>query len=373
MWDGGGDPTWDKQRFDRALRSSHTATRRVEVWSDDRLLTESAPVLGGEVTDEWVVAGIRRHLTLPVAPNRQWSRWLDFPSLVVKPFRGVRISRSLTMECPLGVFPVLPPERARPVTQITLTGNDYAEWWADADFTDKPVPRPAGRLTDALGWLIQGAGLPPPQNLSRSTGTSGEVILDGTRADAIGLTSRAANVETFIDRSGNPVIADTRVLGDPTSTILTGSGGTAIGVAVKPDWSKVYNVVVAKTSASDVSFPAQRATIAWSGNPAHPYRMGSPSRPRYRVLTWASPLLRDADQALAAAVTMLARRSAAADSYVYQAFPDPSVDGGDTTLGATITGTRVAQILSVTHPLRLGDNSSSTVTTVNTQIGDPDE
>jgi hypothetical protein len=83
------------------------------------------------------------------------------------------------------------------------------------------------------------------------------------------------------------------------------------------------------------------------------------------VFHYASPLLMTYEQELQAATTMLARKSGAADVVSYQAFPDPSKDGGDTILGATITGTRLAQLQSVVHPFMGG---YSTVTTVSTQV-----
>ena len=365
MWAGVGDPTWDKDRFDRAVASAGQLTHRVEVWSDTTQLTDAAPVEDGSVTDEWVTAGPRRKLTMTAPPTRDWLRWLGYPSLEIRPYLGLRISRTVTMECPMGRYPLDPPEMTLPSSLITIQADDYGIYLSDADFTDKPNQRPAGRITSAIGALIKGAGLPEPTVTASSTAQSGTVTVDATRLDAIADAARSVSAEVWADRLGQMTIADAAVLGSATSTILTGTGGTAAGVNVKPDLADLFNVVSATSSAQGIVFPAQIASLGWSGHPAHPYKLGSITRPRRKVFHYASPLLMDAAQALAAANTILARKAALAGQVTYQAFPDPSRDAGDTVEGALIEGTQLAQLKTVVHPFRA---AYSTVTTVPTML-----
>lgn len=367
----GPGPEWDSERWNRAVAGSQTATQRIEVWSEGIQLTESAPgLLDGTVVNDWVTAGISRSLNMTVEPSTSWLKWLALPSLEIRIWQGIRFSPRLTMECPLGVFPVQPPETSLPRSAIQIVASDYMEWVADADFSDKPVPRPAGRLTAAIGWLVNGSGLPAPKDLSTAKGSSGDVLLEGTRLDALDAAAKAAGVEVICDRVGDPVIIDAQVLGAPVSTLLTGTGGTCIGVQNKPDWSKVHNLVVVTSSAPDVDFGSVTASINWTGHPAHPYRLGSPQRPRYRVLHYSSPLLFDREQAQKAAATILAREAAVAETYVFAAFPDATREAGDSVLGATTVDgqTRVTQATQVTHPLRRRGAPTSQVTAASTLV-----
>lgn len=360
MWEVDGP-----DRLARAVRSSHTVTSRVEVWSDGKMLTESAPFLEGSVSNDWVVAGISRSLDLTVPPNRFWMGVFDSPIVEVRPFRGVRYSRASAVECPMGVFPVLPPEMTRPAGPVKIQADDYYQRVQQADFT-YPTMSYGYRIVDTLAWLVANAGLPWPLVTSRSQQVAPGVLMDKTRHDAVLSFSKSASVETIIDREGNPTIQDARVLGAPTSEILTGAGQSAVGVAVKPDWSKVFNVVTVTSSAQDVDFPPQIMAITDSQNPAHPSRIG------WRVKKWSSPLLMDAESGLKAALTILLRVSGQARSYQYQCLPNPSTDAGDSVLGATMRGTEVSQILNVTTPLT-GKGGLQSVTTVSTQLDIPVE
>jgi hypothetical protein len=351
----------DPVRLARAVVAAHRVTSRVEVWSEGQQLAESASFEDWSVSHDWVVAGISRHLDLTVMPSRDWLRWFDYPNLEVRPFRGVRYSGSASVECPLGVFPVLPPEMARPVSPIKVTVDDYYQRVVTADFS-YPVMSADGRVVDTLVGLLAGAGLPGAQVTALAQQTSPATLLDKTRHDAVVLFSKAANVETIIDRRGVPIVQDARVLGDPTSEILTGAGEAAVGVGVKPDWSRVFNMVSVTTSAQGVTFDPQLAAITNPDHPAHPSRIG------FRVKKYSSPLLMDPDAAAAAAWSILARVSAAARSYTYSCFPNPTIDAGDSVLGATMTGSEVSQVLNVTTP-GTAKGGAQTITTVNTNLG----
>lgn len=327
------------------------------------MLTAGADFIDGQVTDDWVIAGVRRSLQMTVPSTRAWLRWLAMDSLEVRPYLGVRYSRNNAEECPMGRYPVPPPEMTLPADVIAINANDYGDWIADADFVDTPLQRPGGRIVGAIQWLVRGAGLPNPVDRSTSDDNSGRITLDQTRLDAVEDAAKSIGVEVFMDRLGTPTVADARVLGVPTSSILTGNGGTAAGVTVTPDLSQVYNVVAAKSSATGVEFPAQVARLSWTGHPAHPYRLGSRTRPRERVYHYSSPLLMTPAQALKAARTILVKKSAAARTTLYSAFPDPTRDAGDSAMGATMTGSEIVQLDQVVHPFRPGPAPIRTVST----------
>lgn len=367
-WDRPEDP----ERFGRAVRTTHTSTARVEVWSAGRPVAESAPFLDGSVTDEWVT-GSRRSLSLTVPATRGWQRWLDIqatPALELRVFRGVRFSRALTVECPMGVFPVLPPDQAIPAGQpIQITASDLWIKVGYGDFTTAESA-PTRLATDIIRALIMGAGLPEPTVLvtspaifaTTSPDNSAPPIIQvyaGTRQQAIEDAVAAVAGEAYVARDGSPMVTPVRQLEAATSEAVT-TKGSAFGAAVATDWSKVYNVVSARSTATDVRFPPQIAYVISTDHPAHPSRTGW-----IRTFPLKSSDLRTAAAAYAAAWAKLPSVAGPAQKITYRCNPDPRRDSGDSILGDTPDGPRTNQIHTVVTPLRAG---LQTVTVMNTRL-----
>lgn len=352
----------DNERFARALHGSHTVSSRIEVWADGTLLTESAPFIDGEVSDEWVT-GIRRQLTLSVPPTRQWFKMLENFTLEIRPYRGIIHAPGYRQEVPLGRFPVTPPSMGRPLDKIQFSAQDYYSRVVDADFTEA-VMSPTVLVLDLIRWLFLGAGLPEPVVQTGGREIEVQILLERTRHDALVDAARRIQVEAFIDREGMPVIRDAVGITDPVADLLTGKGGTVKKFTYKPDWSKVYNMVTVKSTYKDGPDAPQTASIGNPGHPASPQRMGG-SVPKYRVFKYSSKLVDSAAAGFELAEALLAKVSAAATTMEYECIPDPRLDAGDTVLGATMAGPAVAQIQSITTPLRADE--SQTITTVNTQ------
>ena len=360
-------PGFDPQRWARAVAGSHRATIRMEVWSGNQQLTERAPLLTGTATEEWAT-GIRWSLECTVPPTRAWLRWLDMPNLELRPYRGVRLSPSLTWEAPLGRYPLLPPELTRPQAPISISVSDYYQWVSTAKFPG-PVMSYPGKVTDSIARVLAEAGLPGTDIRTGKQNTAGAVLIDQQRDEWVASAAKSISCEVYLDRNGRPVITDAVRLGTPTSQALIGPGKTAVGVKRTPDWSRVYNVVYASSSASDVELPAERAAITLPSHPAHPTRLGSPSRPNYRVYLYSSPLLRTTPQIQAAAKSILQRVSSMAEQYSYVCLPDPFRSASDTLLGATVDGgSQTVQIQSVGHPLTLEEDQP--ITGVSTRVDD---
>ena len=355
---------FDPERWARAVAGSHRATIRMEVWSGSEQLSEAAPILSGMATEEWAT-GTRWSLNATVPPTRAWLRWLELPSLELRPYRGIRISPSLNPECPLGRYPLLPPELTRPKDPISISVTDYYQWVSTAKFPG-PVMSYPGKITESIARVLGEAGLTGTEIRSGKGNGAGAVLIDQQRDEWVAQAAKSIGVEVYIDRDGVPVIADAVRIGTPTSTALVGGGGTAVGVKRTPDWSKVYNVVWASSSATDVELPPEQAAITLASHPAHPTKLGSPTRPNFRVYLYSSPLLRTTDQIKQAVRTTLERVSAMATQYQYVCLPDPTRSAGDTMLGATIDGLQTVQIQSVSHPLTLEEDQQ--ITTVSTQI-----
>ena len=351
--------TVDDDRFTGRLRGGKV-TCRVEVWSAGQPIEDDAPFVSGLVTDTWVMAGVRRNLSLTVAPSVDWLKWLELPLLELRPFRGIEFRAGDVSECPLGRFPVEPPERSLPAATLSIPQDDYYQRITDAKFSF-PVQTSTQPVVSAIISLFYNsgsvfAGLRDPVNLSTTRGVAAGVLLERTRHDAIVDYAKSFGLEVFVDRNGVPTIADAQVLGAPVVDLTA----VAEKVTVKPDSSKVFNQVAVTSSAQGVEFPAQVAVVG-ADSPAAQWRIGA------KVLLYSSPVITTQAAALAAAKTILGKVSGAALTYTYVCAPDPRLDAGDSVMGPSPTGdTVVNQIAAVTHPLTVDGRQQ--VTTVSTQV-----
>jgi hypothetical protein len=273
------------------------------------------------------------------------------------------------MECPLGVYPIRVPEQARPVTAISFKVDDYYSRIVDANLT-WPIQVPAGWLIrDSIAWLFTTLGFTRTDVLaSLAVVNPVGVWYTKTRHDAVVDLAQSIGAEVFLSRTGVATVADARGLtASPTGSLV----GLAEGFKRTPEWDKVYNVVGAASTMQDVKFQPARAAITWDEHPAAPQNLGSTNIPVYRVYNYSSPLLADYDQALAAANTILQRVSAVAETYSFTGIPDPRIDAGDSILIPTVTsGTKVAQVSSVTHPLTPGGRQQVTTIAANLTSSD---
>lgn len=353
----------DPERWARLLSGSHQVTIRMEVWADGQFQTGSAPLLSGTATEQWTT-GPRWSLSCVIPPTPAWLRWLDGP-VELRPYRGAKLNSSTTWEAPLGRYLLLPPERTLPEGPISLNVDDYWQWVTSAKYAG-PVMSPPGEITRAIAQVMTEAGLGGVDIRSTDHRAAGSVLIDGQRGEWIAQAADSISAEAYVDRDGTPVIVDSPRLTAPTSSTV----GTAIGVKRTPDWSRVYNTVAASSSATDVDLPTEWASITLPSHPAHPARMGTPSRPNYRVYTYSSPLLRTTEQIKQAAKSILERVSSMAEQYSYEAIPDPFRGAGETLLGQTMSGTQLVQMKSVGHPLTIGE--AQPITAVSTRASDDD-
>lgn len=347
----------DPDRYARALRGAHTATTRLEVWSQGQPVDE-APFEDWTVTDTWVTAGVRRSLSLSVEPTRAWLKFLELPSMEVRPFRGVRLNRSTVMESPCGVFPVLTADRALPVSKLGISADDRFGQVIRASFAT-PVQTTDRPMGDVLTWFLNGAGL----HAKVTTSAAGQMVPgalfdkgNGSRAKAIGDYAKSLAIEVWVDRVGDATIADGAALVIPGDSDMS---GTVKSMSSKSDPSKVFNQVSVSSSAQGVNFDPQVAVITNPSHPAYPSNIGGNS-----VLFYSSPLILTPADAMASAKSILAKASGQALTYSYSCVCDARRDAGDSITAPLVTGTTgTFQIATVTVPAK-GDQ---TITTVSTQ------
>lgn len=351
----------DAERFSRALKSTHKVASRVEVFRGHDRLSYDAPWLSGTVTDTWTIAGVRRTFSLEVPPTPTWLEWLSTP-LVVRPYRGIRYARNQVVECPLGVFPVLMPERDYTRTaRIKINADDLYQRVGRAKFS-APYQTSELPLAEQIDALLQGAGLDPAVILIGASVTRAAQTFEDSRADAIGELAKAGPFEVYIDRDGRTTINRHRALeATPTAYLIVGQH-IIESIRLKPDWDKVFNQVSIKSTKQDVEFDPVVLSITDRNHPAHPSKMFG-----YNVKVYSSNAIENRDQAVAIAEAMLPKVSGAANTYTYTCVPDPRLDAGDTITASALDGSfQFCQIDSVTTPLDAGGRQ--TITTVSTQL-----
>lgn len=340
-------------RFSRTAAGSHDSVAKLEAWSLGVKLGEAVPggpELGaayfndGSVRDDFVT-GVRRSLSLSVPQNRTWLGWLDKPALELRPFTGVSYGNTVEW-CPQGRFIVKSrPRQLRPGL-LSLRANDFWERVTDADFPD--VRSYGGRAFELRGIIRQFISETGDYTvIERATSTAvanQDYVWEGTRMKAITDLCQAIGATAYFNREGVPVVEDWAQ--GPNVVTLRDN---LVDVAATVGWEKVYNVVVAKTSAQGVSFPPVVKAITDPTHPAFRGNLGGDV-----VKTFASPLLLDEEQASWAAYTLLWKHSGPARTVTLSIVPNPALDAGDMVTVDWPGGPDVVRIQSITHPLGKG-------------------
>jgi hypothetical protein len=319
---------------------SHTSFTRVEVWSQGSLVESAAPIIDGTITERWVT-GPRASLSLSVEPSPEWLEWLVLPDLELRPFAGISWGRS-RFECPLGVFPTMPPARSLPASTVSVSADDRWQVVTQNDL-EFFVQGPSGSNIELAARLMSEAGLGEVSvSVSRRV-LSPALMWDKSRDELIKGYLEPTGAEAFVDRTGVAVIRDrTAVEG---RDLTDGEDGTVVNITSTQDWSKVVNVVAAASSKNDVVVVPQSMSITNWGHPAHESKIGR------RVLRYTSPLISSEDEARVAAQGQLDKLSAPALSWSVSCVPDPTRMPGDLITVTTGLGAVQATVQEVTHPL----------------------
>jgi len=336
MWPINPEFRWEPQR-------SHRATCRVEVWSAGKLIEDDAEILDGSVTEKRVT-GLRASLSLSVPPSEEWLGWFELPLLEIRTFAGISWKRSF-FQCPLGVFPLMPPERKLPLSEISFSADDRWQIVAQNDLL-YAWQGPAGKASQLAARLMREAGFDSVAIDVTQDVESPALMWDKSRHDLISGYLEPINAEAFVDRTGQAVIRDraTAVGRDLTD----GDDGTVVSISSTQDWSGVYNAIGVTSSKTDVVLPPVIVSIKDPLHPAHYSRIGR------RSLQYSSQLISNYGDAYNAGVAKLEKVSAPALSWTVSCVPDPTRMPGDLITVTTELGVVKAVVQEVTHPLGSG-------------------
>lgn len=151
----------------------------------------------------------------------------------------------------------------------------------------------------------------------------------------------------YWDRRGVLVIRDLPGEGSSVFDVSYGEGGVLIEFSRRLTREGVYNGVVASGEAADTQVPVSRLVV--DDNPLSPTRWGGPFG---RIpLFFSSSLITSADQALAAASTLLRRRLGLPYSVDFSSIPNPALEPHDPVKIVHPDGFSTHIIGSVTIPL----------------------
>lgn len=342
-------------RFSETAAGSHNSVVKLEAWSLGAKLGEAVPggpevgsayFSEGSVRDDFVI-GVRRSLTISVPQNKTWLGWLAKPALELRPYTGISFGNTVEW-CPQGRFIVKSRPRSLRPGKLSLKANDFGERLNDADFTS--ARSYGGREFELRGIIrqfIQETGSYPTiheRATSRVIATR-DYVWEDTRMKSITDLCQAIGATVYYDREGVPTIEDWA----PSSSVLT-LRDNLIDVNLVTSWEKVYNTVIAKTSAQGVSFPPVTASITDPLHPAFRANLGIDV-----VKTFTSPLLLTPEQAFMAAYNLLFKHSGPARTIALSIVPNPALDSGDTVTVDWPGGPDVLRIQSITHPLGKGE------------------
>lgn len=356
--------------WDSLLRAGHTSYGYLEAWNagarlsvDDGLgnqTTRLPMIIDGtnqvavdsSAVMSSTVLGSRRSLTATLAVTPGLWDALEPAGTEIRAFVVVRHLSGVTETVPQGVFPIDVEKMGygRDNSTLSITAPDRWNLVKNARFL---APRSssvgvtnraqiATLLTEALP-----AGLTVADTGS-STATVPVQTWDRDRDAAISDLAKAASLDVFFDRNGNPVIRDVPVLDPlhPVWTVDAGATGVLISADRERNRQKTFNVVVVDAPTTDGSAPFA-PVVVWDNDPNSPTFAGPGAgvgglsdlpaassagpfgqRPTY----YSSPLLKTSGQATTAGQAILARVSGLAAQVTATSVPNAALDDGDTVL-----------------------------------------
>lgn len=345
------------QRWDPG--ASHRKVTRVQVWSSGGYVTTTEDIKGGSVTEQWQ-SGVRARLSLTVDSSPQWLKWLSLPSLELRVFSGMAWGNDEFL-CPLGVFPVDPPEVSLPRKDITISAQDrwslivldnftyvqssYAYVWRPDAERVSTVP-----ISRAVVSMINETNLGSDvDNRATRLDSLPNVMLSKTRDETIRDLIESIGAEVFVSRTGKPTIQDKS--SQPGRGISDGRGGSLVSISKSQDLTGAFNRVGVSSTNSDAVFAPVFVEITDPEHPAH-YR-----KIRKRALQQSSPLLTSPAQALVMARSLLATKASVV-SWSVECFPDPSRMPGDVVpVTSEDWGTISGVVTEIQHPLGPGNQT----------------
>jgi hypothetical protein len=346
------------QTFLDAIRGPHHAYGYLEAWrAGTRLTIDSGsalpvaddgsrmPLVDGTVQVDGSTPGVRRTLTARLAPMAGLWDLLAPIGTELRPYTVLRYPSGATVAVPQGVF-VVDVQRIGYAANgdLQITAPDR---WVRVQRARFLTPRQFGGVTNrALIATLLLEALPTGTvvtDLGTSAATVPKQTEDRDRAGFIQKLAKAASLDVFMDRAGNPVIRDVpQITNSPVWTVDAGATGVMIDADRERNRQRTYNLVVVNGTRNDGTIPFATQYV-WDNNPLSPTYAGpgsgvsstppaaSSAGPLGQVpLFYASPLLANVAQAQKAGLTLLGKVTGLAAQLTLTAVSNPALDDGDT-------------------------------------------
>lgn len=313
------------EQFLSALRSSHTAIVRVDVWRDGALVESDIPVFGGAVAFDGT-PGVRSTLTLTTCRDH-WDT-LAVAGTELRAYRGVRFIDGSTELAPLGVHVVDTQRMGYDVAgNLTVTAPDR---WANVQRARflAPTTTNGNAVTEAIRLTV--AAVPvAATNTTTSTATTRARVWERDRDAAIIELVKSAGAEIFFDDAGLIVARNIPVLtAAPVWTVDAGESGVLLGADRERSRQRTYNTVVVTCESIDGLVP-WAPQIAYDDDPGSPTYTGA-GHTNVVPYFYSSPLLLTAASALLTAKSMLKTVTGMAAQLTLTSAVNPTLRPGDT-------------------------------------------
>lgn len=333
-------------RYLDAIRRSHTKLLSVV---HDNLVTSASTVLasadgtGSGVEDGTVTvdatSNVRRTLDLTLPTSEVTWNALDTVGGEITVQRAVKFGGGSIEWCPLGVFIVDTDQIGySPGDPISISGAP--DRWGKVQKNGLPPDQlasvPSNKVWQEIQRLVEGAWsvtypFPGWAQLDKSaTDKVGSLLYDGSqggRESAILQYCTDNALEVFFDATGLAVLRPVPQLTTASVSVWTvdaGVAGVMLGADRTRDRTKVANVIIVSTSASDVTFAAVEVKNTTSGDP-----LAIDGPLGYQAIEYSSPTLRNSAQARKAGRAMLAKALGVAKQLTLESVQNDALDAGD--------------------------------------------
>jgi hypothetical protein len=300
--------------------------------------TGLAPI-GGSITDT-VKPGVRRTLSLDLAPAPGLYDLLAPIGTVLKVTAHVRFTDRTTVDIPMGVFSIDSQTLEEGGGKLSLTAPDRWVLVQRAKFIVAGITTPGMKVTDQIVVMIRDAIGPtePVVVTASSKAVMSAITYDNDdRAGAAQDLAAGIGAWVFCDRNGTFTIADLPTLGPSADWLIDASAsGVLTSLNRSRSRANTHNVVAleSSTAASTPAFPIQ---YVWDSDPTSPTYAGPDpiAHPElagpFGVSTYhaSNPLPLSANSARATALTILAKTVGLASQVSLSAVPNPAIDAFD--------------------------------------------
>ena len=341
--------------FRAAVRASHIAISRAEIWSSGTLLG-TIPIETGTVkintqsiqrrTAALFLRAPRGSSLIPATAVDELSPFGNELRL----YRGVQYPDGTQELAPLGVFLITNSKiiDGADAVQIEVDGGDRSLYVSNNKWT-QPYQMAAGLLVTAITTAILDRypdaiiNVPATINASINQQVLGTSSGGDPWADLVSI-AQTAGYDLFLDALGQFTLQAFPSIDGLTVDVsyVESQGNPVTEVEADTDTFQTYNGIIYVGAGSNITTPIR--VEAWDTDPASPtYRFGKfGQRPQMIVQS----LIYDANQALVAATALLTRSLGATQLVSWKQVPNPAADGFDVVFLQN-TGTKMNRVVII--------------------------